>query len=208
MPHMLHATYGGICYLAPYVAAMTSSSVLLAVEWAIDNIIFYTVRDRHDCGSHNEKCTLSQAGTDPLLPPVTRRQCPLRPETEKVLAELVEGRASGDPVFLSRLRKPFTRFGIYWLVGRCAAGVPTLKGRKITPHVLRHTTACHLVLAGVDINTIRAWLGHSSIDTTNIYAEIDLEMKAKAMAICDIVEPGPIRPWKENKGLMAFLNSL
>ena len=73
---------------------------------------------------------------------------------------------------------------------------------------LRHTTACHLVLAGVDINTIRAWLGHSSIDTTNIYAEIDLEMKAKAMAICDIVEPGPIRPWKENKGLMAFLNSL
>ena len=44
--------------------------------------------------------------------------------------------------------------------------------------------------------------------TTNIYAEIDLEMKAKAMAICDIVEPGPIRPWKENKGLMAFLNSL
>ena len=136
------------------------------------------------------------------------RQCPLQPETEKVLAALVEGRASGDPVFLSRLRKPFTRFGIYWLVGRCAAGVPTLKGRKITPHVLRHTTACHLVLAGVDINTIRAWLGHSSIDTTNIYAEIDLEMKAKAMAICDIVEPGPIRPWKENKGLMAFLNSL
>jgi site-specific recombinase XerD len=47
----------------------------------------------------------------------------------------------------------------------------------------RHTTATHLLRAGVDINTIRAWLGHVSIDTTNIYAETDLEMKAKALAL-------------------------
>ena len=72
----------------------------------------------------------------------------------------------------------------------------------------RHTTACHLVFAGVDINTVRAWLGHSSINTTNIYAEIDLKMKARAMALCDVAVPGPARPWKENKGLMAFLKSL
>ncbi len=136
------------------------------------------------------------------------RQCPLRPETESVLLELVDGRATGDAVFLSRRRKPFTRFGVYWLVERCSARVPSLAGRRITPHVLRHTTACHLVFAGVDINTVRAWLGHSSIDTTNIYAEIDLKMKAEAMALCDVAEPGPVRPWKENKGLMAFLKSL
>ena len=55
---------------------------------------------------------------------------------------------------------------------------------------------------------ILAWLGHASLDTTNIYAEIDLEMKAKAMALCDAAEPGPDRPWKENKGLMAFLGAL
>ena len=60
----------------------------------------------------------------------------------------------------------------------------------------------------VDINTIRAWLGHASIDTTNIYAEIDLEMKAKALALCDAAEPGPGWPWKEEKGLLAFLKSL
>ena len=74
--------------------------------------------------------------------------------------------------------------------------------------MVRHTSACHLLQAGVDLNTIRAWLGHASIDTTNIYAEIDLEMKAKAMALCDAAEPGPDRPWKENKGLMAFLGAL
>ena len=136
------------------------------------------------------------------------RQCPLWPETERVLAESVNGRATDDVVFLSRLQKPFTRFGVYWLVERCAACVPTLSGRKITPHVLRQTTACHLVLAGVDINTVRAWLGHATINTTNIYAEIDLKLKAKAVALCDVGEPQPSRSWKDNKDLMAFLKSL
>ena len=138
-----------------------------------------------------------------------RRQCPLWPRTEVVLAQLVQGRAASDAVFLSRQRRPYTRFGVYRLVERCAARVPPLAGRKITPHVIRHSSACHLLRAGVDLNTIRAWLGHASLDTTNIYAEIDLEMKARAMALCDAAaEPGPQRPWKENKGLMAFLGAL
>ena len=80
--------------------------------------------------------------------------------------------------------------------------------RTITPHVIRHTTACHLVLAGVDINTIRAWLGHVSISTTNIYAEIDLTLKANAVALCEVGQPRPGRSWKEDKDLMAFLKSL
>ena len=90
------------------------------------------------------------------------------------------------PCSVSRLGTPFTRFGVYRLVERCAARVPGLAGRTITPHVIRHTTACHLVLAGVDINTVRAWLGHVSISTTNIYAEIDLTLKANAVALCDV----------------------
>ena len=136
------------------------------------------------------------------------RQCPLLPDTERVLAELVDGRAASAAVFLSRFGRPYTRFGVYRLVERCANQVPALSGRSITPHVLRHTAASEMVRAGVDINTVRALLGHASIDTTNIYAEIDLEMKAKAVALCDTAEPGPIRPWKENQGLMAFLHSL
>ena len=135
------------------------------------------------------------------------RQCPLRPEIERVLIELIGDRAADDAVFLNRRRQPFTRFGVYWVVERCAAQVPALAGRKITPHVLRHTTASHLVFAGVDINTVRAWLGHTSIDTTNIYAEISLKMKAEAMALCDVPGPAPGRHWKEDRDLMAFLNA-
>ncbi len=136
------------------------------------------------------------------------RQCPLWPRTEAVLAELVQGRAAGDSIFLSRQRRPYTRFGVYRLVERCATRVTSLASRRITPHTIRHTSACHLLQAGIDLNTIRAWLGHASVDTTNIYAEIDLEMKAKAMALCDGAESGPDRPWKANKGLMTFLGAL
>lgn len=136
------------------------------------------------------------------------RQCPLWPRTEQALARLVQGRADGDAVFLSRHRRPYTRFGVYHLVERCAGRVAGLAGRKITPHVVRHTSACHLLHAGVDLNTIRAWLGHVSLETTNIYAEIDLETKARAMELCDAEEPDPSRPWREDKGLIAFLKTL
>ena len=135
------------------------------------------------------------------------RQCPLWPETEQVLADEILGRSLDDGVFVSRLGMPFTRFGVYRLIERCAARVP-LADRAITPHVIRHTTACHLVFAGVDINTIRAWLGHVSINTTNIYAEIDLTLKTNAVALCGVPQPRPDRSWKEDKNLMAFLKSL
>jgi integrase/recombinase XerD len=136
------------------------------------------------------------------------RQCPLWPETERVLVDEIIGRAGEDAVFVSRLGRPFTRFGVYRLIERFAAQIPELAGRTITPHVIWHTTACHLVLAGVDINTIRAWLGHVSISTTNIYAEIDLTLKANAVALCEVGQPRPARSWKEDKDLMAFLRAL
>lgn len=136
------------------------------------------------------------------------RQCPLWPETERALAGEISGRGADHAVFVSRLGGPFTRFGVYRLVERCAGWVQELAGRTITPHVIRHTTACHLVLAGVDINTVRAWLGHVSISTTNIYAEIDLTTKASAVALCEVGQPQPGRSWKEDKDLMAFLKSL
>lgn len=136
------------------------------------------------------------------------RQCPLLPNTERVLAELVNGREPSEAVFLSRYGKAYTRFGVYRLVERCARKVPALADKKITPHVLRHTAACELVRARVDMNIIRALLGHASLDTTNVYAEIDPEAKAKALELCDIAEPGSSRPWKEDRGIMAFLKSL
>lgn len=136
------------------------------------------------------------------------RQCPLLPDTTQVLKDFVDGRAPSETVFLSRYRNPYTRFGVYRLVERCAAAVPSLAGRKVTPHVLRHTIACDLVRSDVDLNIIRAWLGHVDLKTTNIYAEIDPETKARALALCEAVDPGTSRPWKEEKGLLAFLKSL
>jgi integrase len=65
-----------------------------------------------------------------------------------------------------------------------------------------------LLRGGVDINTIRAWLGHVSLDTTHIYAEIDLEMKAKALAQCDLPDEGTVKRWRTAPSLMAFLKGL
>ena len=87
--------------------------------------------------------------------------------------------------------------------------MPSLAAKRVSPHSIRHTTATHLLRAGVDINTVRAWLGHVSLDTTNIYVEVDLEMKAKALASCAIEEEEELqKPWREDKGLMEFLRTL
>ena len=136
------------------------------------------------------------------------RQCPLWPRTENALAELIRDKQNSDFVFISQQRNPYTRFGVYRLVERCAAQVPALSGRQVTPHTLRHASAVMLLRAGVDLNTIRAWLGHVHLDTTNIYAQIDLQMKAEAMKICDTEQAESGQSWKGNAKIMTFLASL
>jgi site-specific recombinase XerD len=118
------------------------------------------------------------------------RTCPLWPVTATSLSRLVANRGKSDAVFLNRSNQPLTRFGIHRLVTqyaeRASRTVPSMATKRISPHTIRHTTAVHLLRAGVDINTIRAWLGHVSLDTTHVYAEVDMEMKAKALARVDI----------------------
>lgn len=135
------------------------------------------------------------------------RQCPLWPRTTEALSELVRDKQPSDPVFVNQLRQPYTRFGIYRLVVRCAAKAPCLTERKVSPHTIRHTCACHLLHSGVDLNTIRAWLGHERLDTTNIYAEVDLKMKIKAMELCEVRNSNSTA-WKRDRGLMEFLSNL
>ena len=142
-----------------------------------------------------------------------QRRCPLWSSTLDKLRFLVGNRDAGQPVFLNRCYRPMTRSGVHALVKRCAARarekIPSLKEKTVSPHVIRHSTACHLLKAGVDINTIRGWLGHVSLATTNIYAEIDLEAKAKALAACDVSEDiQPRQRWREQPGLIQFLESL
>jgi integrase/recombinase XerD len=141
------------------------------------------------------------------------RFCPLWKKTMTELHCLVRGGDPGRLLFLNRYGEAITRFGIHALVARhanaAAEKVPSLKAKRISPHTIRHTTATHLLRAGVDLNTIRAWLGHVSVDTTNIYAETDLAMKAKALAACD---PGGgsrrKKRWRDDPNLMEFLRKL
>jgi integrase/recombinase XerD len=140
------------------------------------------------------------------------RRCPLWPQTVVELSSLIASRPPNDHVFLNRCAQPITRFGIHTMVERYVqrtlAAMPALANKRVSPHTIRHTTATHLLRAGVDINTIRAWLGHVSLNTTNVYAEVDLEMKAKALATCEIRGAVPSKHWKEDVALMQFLRSL
>ena len=148
------------------------------------------------------------------------RRCPLWDHTVQILREFLGDRLQGPaeaPVFLNVRGQRLTRFGVYAmvkrLVARTATRMPSLKTKRVSPHSVRHATAVHLLRAGVDINTIRAWLGHVSPETTNRYAEVDLEMKAKALAACAIT--GTHRSGnpsaagrRKSQDLMAFLASL
>ena len=143
------------------------------------------------------------------------RLCPLWKSTSRDLTEAVRDRPSDEHVFLNRLGRPLTRFGIYDLVVRSAEvatrAVPSMASKRVSPHTVRHTTATHLLRAGVDINTIRVWLGHASLSTTNIYAEIDLAAKARAIDKCDVGrgdDGDRDGAWKDDPKLMAFLRSL
>ena len=142
------------------------------------------------------------------------RRCPLWAATAKGLITLIRERPADQPVFLNRLGQSLTRHGIHEMLRRhvrkASASCPSLLRKRISPHTIRHTTATHLLRSGVDINTIRAWLGHVSIDTTNIYAEVDLERKAQMLAQCASLEPVAKRKthWRDDTSLMAFLRSL
>ncbi|MDR5777396.1 MULTISPECIES: tyrosine-type recombinase/integrase [unclassified Caballeronia] len=141
-----------------------------------------------------------------------QRICPLWPATFNLLDPLIVDRDPVEPVFLNRYGKSITRFGIHTLIERYALRAreqaPSLASKRVSPHLIRHTTATHLLRAGVDINTIRGWLGHASLNTTNVYAEIDLETKARALASCAPTTQRARKSWRSQPTLMDFLRSL
>jgi site-specific recombinase XerD len=142
-----------------------------------------------------------------------KRTCPLWANTLEQLQKITAQRGPEQHVFLNHNGQPLTRFGIHTLVERhaktAATRMPTLASKRVSPHVIRHTTATHLLRAGVDINTIRAWLGHVSLNTTNVYAETDLETKARALDTCAPTWAGAKRKrWRDQPELMEFLRRL
>jgi len=121
-----------------------------------------------------------------------QRRCPLWPETVTALKTYLDYRPSQNPdeqrCFLNRNGVPITRFGIRYIVQKYAKKAslihPDLKKKTVTTHTFRHTTAVHLIQSGNEINMVRLWLGHEDINTTNIYAEIDMELKRKIIDSC------------------------
>jgi integrase/recombinase XerD len=120
------------------------------------------------------------------------RTCPIWPRTAQLLTDLVGKRQSDseDPadqhIFCNAHGSPITRFGVRYLLQKHVAAatnaVPNLASKRIHPHSLRHTTAVHLLKAGVDFATISQWLGHASLNTTMRYARADLDLKRQALA--------------------------
>jgi len=146
------------------------------------------------------------------------RVCPLWDETASLIEQLAKrhpGRdGAGRPVFLSQSGRALTRYGIYKMVRRHArVHIEAHRQHHIFPHVLRHTAAVHLLESGVDVNVIRAWLGHVNLETTNRYAEITTPMKEAALRHCEppvasATQSSRSQAWKDDKTLLAWLESL
>jgi len=146
------------------------------------------------------------------------RTCPIWKETADALqiyaqAGKIDLRKS-EPLFLNRQGNPLSRHGVGYLLNKYLKKTmedhPTLKGKRLHPHSIRHSTALHLLKSGIDLSTIANWLGHVSINTTNKYVTIDLEMKQKAIAkaepLGDRVHEG--NSWRDDPNILDWLESL
>jgi len=118
------------------------------------------------------------------------RLCPIWRRTAQLVQELISTHPpSHNPndqrIFLNDRGAPLTRFGVRYLlrkyVDAAAMEAPTLVDKSIHPHSLRHSTAVHLLKAGVDIATVSQWLGHSGLNVTMRYARADIDMKRQAL---------------------------
>jgi site-specific recombinase XerD len=114
-----------------------------------------------------------------------QRTCPLWPRTVSAIEQWLDQRGRGEgPLFLNRQGRRLSRSGVAHILSTIAAKaqLEPRHARRVTPHVIRHSTAMHLLESDVDITTIAAWLGHSGLDTTHAYVEINLRMKQQALA--------------------------
>ena len=141
------------------------------------------------------------------------RSTPLRKDCVKALRGWLDERAGADaePLFVSNRGDRLSRDAVERIVRKHVALAsdicPTLKGKRVTPHVLRHSAAMQLLQNGVDRTVIALWLGHESVESTQMYVHADIQIKEQAMAKTQpvAVSPGRYRP---NDALLAFLEGL
>jgi integrase/recombinase XerD len=142
-----------------------------------------------------------------------QRSTPLRRDTVRTLEVWLKERSgdADDPVFPTIRGDRLSRDAVEHIVRKytlaaCKA-CASLAGKRVSPHVLRHSTAMDLLQNGVDRTVIALWLGHESVETTQIYVHADMRLKEKALArvASTTSRPGRYRP---DDALLSFLESL
>ena len=146
------------------------------------------------------------------------RICPLWPETARLLLQLLEEQGMPldrpEAVFRNRRGERLTRFGVRIIlrkhIEQAKPRVPSLKHKRLHPHSLRHSTAVHLLRAGVDLSTISHWLGRASLNTTNKYVALDVEAKREALAKAKplLRTARKAGMWRQDQNLIAWLENL
>jgi integrase/recombinase XerD len=141
------------------------------------------------------------------------RVVPLWKKTAAALAawsKRLEDRPDG-PLFPNARGGPLSRSGfedrLALAVETAAEACPGLRGKSVSPHTIRHTTAMHLLQSGVDLTVIALWLGHESPETTHQYVEADLKMKEEVLTKAKGLSPGPT-PYRPKGKLLEFLDNL
>ncbi|MBU0610160.1 MAG: site-specific integrase [Armatimonadetes bacterium] len=145
------------------------------------------------------------------------RICPLRAETAMLVRHHLREHGltpeHDAPVFVGRCGESLTRYGVIRLVKRhvchAAENLPPLAAKRVSPHTFRHAAAVHLLRAGNDLSTVRRWLGHVSIVTTDHYTEVDQETKRCALEASQPVPTPRGRPsWKRDGDLLSWLEAM
>lgn len=141
------------------------------------------------------------------------RSLPLWPQTRRVLRSWLEelGGKSDSYVFPNARGNPLTRYGVAYILSKAvtvaSAECESLTSKRVSPHVVRHTTAMHLLQSNVDESVIALWLGHESTETTHVYVEADLAMKERAL---EKLAPsgGRAKRFRPDDALLGFLDGL
>ncbi|WP_417264607.1 tyrosine-type recombinase/integrase [Celeribacter sp.] len=142
------------------------------------------------------------------------RISPLWPETVDLLRMLLERvpRPIDKPLFVNRYGNPLSASGVRFKLAEYVSAAekitPTLAEKHVTPHSFRHATAVHLVAAGVDVTVIRSWLGHVSLETTNHYAQANLETKRKALERVERPKTDIPPSWRRDQSVLDWLDTL
>jgi integrase/recombinase XerD len=141
------------------------------------------------------------------------RATPLTKTTTAVLKAWIDehGTDADARLFPSVRGSPLSADAVQHLVRKCVAAArgtcPSLARKRVTPHVLRHTAAMELLQAGVDRSLIAIWLGHESVETTQIYLAADLAMKEEILSRTRPIAAASTR-YRPNDRLLAFLQGL